>query len=428
MEELNTIPKSFYDFLLVTVFSLIIGLAQRRLHSTVAGDEKRLFGTDRTFTFIGILGFILFQIFPGHPEYYLGGGFALLVFLGIYYYSKTSQLQDYGLTTIIIALITYCLAPMIITQDRWFSILIIVIVLIMTEIKESLMLFSKKFDRDEFLTLSKFLVIAGVILPVLPNKEIIVGIDITPYKIWLAIVIISSISYISYLIQKFIFRESGIIITGILSGLYSSTATTVVMSRKSKDNPELASHFATAIMLAIAMMYIRILVLVLIFNQSLGIHVAPWFLILFVASLITAWIVFKRGNKYNSESRNTTFTTKNPLEFKVALLFMFMYVAFTFITNYTVINFGSGGLNVLSVIIGVTDIDPFLMSLFQGTYDVPQAVIVFATMQAIISNNILKTVYCVTLGSKATRKLVVPALSAIIVLNILIEIVYAIIY
>ena len=428
MEFIDTIPKSFYDFLLVTDFALIIGLAQRRLHGSVPGDEKRLFGTDRTFTFIGILGFILFQIFPDNPEYYMGGGFALLVFLGIYYFSKTRQLADYGLTTIIIALITYCLAPLIITQERWFSILIIVIVLILTEIKETLVHFSSRFDRDEFLTLSKFLVIAGVILPVLPNTEIIRGIDITPYKIWLAIVIISSISYLSYLIQKFIFRESGILITGILSGLYSSTATTVVMSRKSKDHPELASHFAAAIMLSIAMMYLRILVLMLIFNLELGIHMAPWFMGLFLASLITAWIVFKKGHSYNPESRNTTFTSRNPLEFKVAIVFMLLYVAFTFITNYTVTNFGSGGLNILSVIIGVTDIDPFLMSLFQGTYEVTLSVIVFATMQAIISNNILKTIYCTTLASGATRKLVIPALSVIILLNVVAEIFYAILF
>ena len=68
MEQLiNIFPKELINFLLVTLFSLLIGLSQRRLHFT--SDDSRLFGTDRTFTFIGLLGYILYIIEPSSIIY-----------------------------------------------------------------------------------------------------------------------------------------------------------------------------------------------------------------------------------------------------------------------------------------------------------------------------------------------------------------------
>ena len=59
MEQLyNYLPRELITFVLVTLFSLLIGLSQRRISLKREG-ETTLFGTDRTFTFIGILGYLL---------------------------------------------------------------------------------------------------------------------------------------------------------------------------------------------------------------------------------------------------------------------------------------------------------------------------------------------------------------------------------
>lgn len=58
----NNIPPDIINFLLVLLFSLIIGLEQRRQHINAAIQSR--FGTDRTFTLLGILGFILYIISP----------------------------------------------------------------------------------------------------------------------------------------------------------------------------------------------------------------------------------------------------------------------------------------------------------------------------------------------------------------------------
>ena len=60
MEQLyNYLPRELITFVLVTLFSLLIGLSQRRISLKREG-ETTLFGTDRTFTFIGILGYLLY--------------------------------------------------------------------------------------------------------------------------------------------------------------------------------------------------------------------------------------------------------------------------------------------------------------------------------------------------------------------------------
>jgi uncharacterized membrane protein (DUF4010 family) len=415
----SIIPENLFNFILVTLFSLIIGLAQRRLHPS--NDEIILFGTDRTFTFIGILGYILYVIRPDTLVLYMGGGAVLGLLFGLFYHRKLESTNKYGITTIIIALITYCLAPLIITQEKWLSILIVVTVLIFTELKDSFIQISQKFDRHEFITLGIFLAIAGVVLPIVPDTKFVPYLSLTPYKIWLAVVAISTISYLSYLLKKFVFKKSGILVSGILGGLYSSTASTFILAKKSKSSPSFAVDYASAIIFATSMMYIRILILMLIFNTDLTKIAFPYFAVMIIISLGTAsgMLYFKKKDKV-AEEKSEIELDKNPLEFKVAIIFTILYVSFTFATYYTIANFGSNGLNLLSLIVGVTDIDPFLLNLFQGKYQIANVFIAIATFQAIISNNILKAIYATILSNKNVRKYVLSGFSIIIISNIII--------
>ena len=114
------------------------------------------------------------------------------------------------------------------------------------------------------ITLAKFLAISGIILPMLPDDNLIPGINLTPYSIWLATVVVSGISYLSYLLKRYVFRESGILVSGIVGGLYSSTATISVLARKSrKVSAQEAPEYVAAMLLAVSMMFLRCLPLLL---------------------------------------------------------------------------------------------------------------------------------------------------------------------
>ena len=417
-EIINYIPSDIINFILVTIFSLLIGLEQRQHH--IEEEKESLFGTDRTFTMIGILGFILYIISPTNLIPFLGGGAVIAVLLSIFYFQKIQMRKKFGMTTLVIALITYCLAPLIYTEPKWLVILIMIAILIITEIKETLFEFSKKIDNKEFITLAKFLVVAGVILPLLPEATISPEINISPYKFWLAVVAVSGISYVSYLLKKFVFPESGLILTGILGGMYSSTATTIILARKSREMPD-NKELVPAIILATTMMYLRIFLLALFFNKEIAFRLVPSFLIFIITSSILAlyYLKIRYKKRPQSESVPGIQVKNNPLEFKTALIFAALFIFFGMITGFINKNYGTAGINVLSFVVGVTDIDPFILNLFQSRWNIENSVLVIAVLNAISSNNLLKMIYGLSFGDKSLRLPLIIGFGTLIVLGLL---------
>ncbi len=408
---INNLSPDFIKFILVTVFSLLIGLEQRRQF-----DEKKevkTFGTDRTFTFTGILGFILYVISPDRLIPFFLGGIAIVIFLAIFYIKKIERQHSYGITTILVVLIVYSLGPLIYLKPLWFNILVITTVLILVELKPKFKLLTTKFDNDEFIILAKFLLMAGIVLPLLSDKVISPEIPISPYKVWLAVVVVSGISYLSYLIQKFFFPSKGIIITGILGGMYSSTATTVVLARKSKGDNVSINIFSSAIIMATGVMFLRVLLLAYVFNHSVANKLAIPLLSLSLLTFIVSWFIFKFGKK-GAKGKIENSKARNPLEFKTAILFAVLFVVFSLLTRYVMNNYGTKGLNLLSLVVGVTDIDPFLLSLFTGKYQITMDALAQATLIAVTSNNIIKLGYGLFLGDKKIYKLLIAGFAIII--------------
>lgn len=160
-------PKIIIDFFLVTGFSLLIGMEQKR-HFREKGQES--FRTDRTFTFIGILGFILAS--QENQDLFIAGLIALTLLLAVFYYFKNKNSVGSGMTAEILALLIYCMPLIVIQQVYWLSILLYVLILLLAELKGFLEKLSHELDRDDFFTLSKFIIMSGVILPVLPHYDI----------------------------------------------------------------------------------------------------------------------------------------------------------------------------------------------------------------------------------------------------------------
>jgi len=416
MDILNSIPLDFKNFILVALLSLLIGLEQRKQHI----DDKKgsRFGTDRTLTLIGILGFIMYIIDKEKMLLFIVGGLGLLVFLVIAYTNRIKVQNEFGITSLIIALITYSLAPLTYLQPSWLVLLVAVTVLIVAEIKEDLFNISKYFDRDEFTTLAKFLIIAGIILPLLSHDPFSPKINISPYQVWLAVVAVSGISYFSYLLKKFVFPKSGIIITALLGGLYSSTATTIILAKKSKVN-KASLKTSAGIIGATGMMYIRIFLLAWIFNIEVASKLLIPFLILVLVSIGIGFYFIKKSN--SSDIIFKMEKDKNPLEFKTAFIFGALFSFFAVITNVIVSNFGNVGVNILSFIVGVTDIDPFILNLFQTeNLKITVDTIIIATLLATSSNNLIKMIYSVVIGSKKIRKNVIAGFSSLIIISIII--------
>ena len=415
MEKIYQIfPQELITFVLVTLFALLIGLSQRKMSLKKEGEgaEKTFFGTDRTFTFIGILGYLLYILDPTDMRLFMGGGLALVILFGLNYYVKMAQHNIFGITTIVTGLITYCLAPIVVTQPSWFYIMVVVTVLLFTEMKSTFTEIAQHMQNDEMITLAKFLAISGIILPMLPNENLIPGINLTPYTVWLATVVVSGISYLSYLLKRYVFKESGTLLAGIIGGLYSSTATISVLARRCKHAKEREiPGYVAAMLMAVSMMYLRFLILIPIFSLKIFQSAYPYLLIMSFVSAIVAWFISRKTDKNEVLENNDEEDeeSSNPLEFKVALIFAILFVVFTVVTHFTLIYAGTGGLNILSFLSGLSDITPFILTLLQDTGGLAVSVAVACTLQAIISNNLMKMCYALFFSGR--RKEMLPYLT-----------------
>ena len=414
------IPQEMINFLLVTLFSLLIGLSLHRLNLNKE-SERILFGTDRTFTFIGIFGYLLYILEPENYTLYIFGGVLLGMLLSIHYYVKQSQYHLFGVTTIVIALITYALPPIVVTQPSWFYVMVVVLVLLFIEMKHNFAELAQRMKNDEMVTLAKFLAISGIILPILPDENLLPGINLTPYTVWLATVVVSGISYLSYLLKRYVFRKSGTLVSGIIGGLYSSTATISVLARKGKQSE---GKKLQQIILPRNGIFPRLEIIPGegIFSKETLFIIWPYMLIMSLVAFLVGIRIHMRNRQRLAEAVKFEDDTdsSNPLEFKVALIFALLFVVFTLITHYTLVYAGNNGLYVLSVIAGLSDITPFILNLLESTSSIMVAVVAACSMQAIISNICVNMCYALFFsgGNKEMKPLILRSFGIVIAANL----------
>ena len=213
-------------------------------------------------------------------------------------------------------------------------------------------------------------------------------------------------------------------LTGFLGGIYSSTATTVILARREKKEGT-GLQSVSAIMLANGMMYLRVLVLAYLFNQSIGRMLTIPFLLMFgVAFGLSKFIVRKqKSNLVPLPADSEKPTEKNPLELRTATIFGILFVAFALVTESVMKHYGSGGVTGLAFVVGIFDVDPFLLYLLQQKSGILNMTIVLAIINATNSNNIMKMVYAVSLSSKESRKPLALCFAGLVLAGLLISLV-----
>ncbi len=395
------LSQIWFRFALVALFGFLTGLEFREYILLRSKERPEIpvisLGTSRTFTFIAILGYLLFILDPGY-RLYLAGMVGLLLFFGLFYHHKLKNGQT-GLLQPLIALIVYTYGAIISLQPPWFLILVFVALVFTLSTWKKTHHFVEHIDPREIPILAKFLLLSGVILPLLPDTPLSSYVPATPFKIWLAVVVVSSISYIGYILKKYLLKRQGYLMTGLLGGLYSSTAATVVLARKSQGLTRPDASLNAGIISATGMMYLRLLILVAIMNPQLLLQATPPLLMFGLLSIGIA--VFIDKNATGTPDTLPELGRSNPLELGIALLFAVLFVVMIVVTQQVIDHFGKTGLDLLSLIVGFTDIDPFVLSILSGHYKTMEGQqLVGAIVVAAGSNNLLKAAYAFSLGKR----------------------------
>jgi len=272
--------------------------------------------------------------------------------------------------------------------------------MLLLELKGGLEGLTQRIAPEEILTFTKFLLLTAVILPVLPNREF-GPFAINPAKAWLVVVAVSTVSYGSYVIQKVTKGQGGVMLAAFLGGAYSSTVTTVVLAKRAKreNRPHL---FSGVTLVASGMMYLRLAGLVTIFNRNLITILGVPFLTLAGASIACGWL-WSRIPDAKTGDVEREFQPKNPLELSAALGFAVLFATMVVATHLVVTYLGKAGVYSLAALMGVTDVDPFIMGMTQaGGGSTTLGVAAAAILIAASSNNLAKGIYAYSLSDRKT--------------------------
>lgn len=413
-ESMTLLSNEGFKLLFVLSLSFLIGLEREEKRSL---GEHYYFGGVRTFPLIGLFGYSL-ALIAGKQIILPALGLAVVgAFMAISYLHKISSTETAGMTTEITGLLTFMLGILVEKNYFWIAVTIVVASVLLLELKTALENLAQKIPGEDVAAFTKFLLITAVILPIVPNRPYTIF-QLNPFKIWLIVVAVSAVSFCSYVLQKLTRGRGGILLSAILGGAYSSTVTTVVLSKKARGK-KLPHLFAASIIVASGVMYLRLAVLVYLFNAALGRILLYPFLILGTAGII-AGLAWLSTPGVRTRASTQTIEPKNPLELKTAFLFAAIFVGILMLTDTVILHMGLSALYALAAIMGVTDVDPFIMGLTQaaGSTTTLEAAAA-ATLIAAASNNLIKGLYAIIFADRKTGILALIALTVFAVAGLL---------
>ncbi len=315
-----------------------------------------------------------------------------------------------GITTSFAVLVVYLLGSFC-----WYGRLLescvgMVVLLLLLNSKKQLHDFATRISAEDIIATVKFAVITLMVLPFLPNRAFgPAGLEVlNPHTIWLFVVFISGIGFVSYVLIKIIGPGKGIWLTGLFGGLASSTALTLNMAARSRDNESYAGDFTMSIVLSWAVMFARLYLICIFLNPALAGPLALPLLVPVLPSLGYA-LFMKVRTSHDHAEKSSDFS--NPFRLLPAIKFGLVFTAVMFVANAARVYLGNGALVGCSFLGGAAEMDAVAFSLIDMSVKatIENRELVLALLFASIANTITKGALVFFLGAKSMRKSIVPA-------------------
>lgn len=344
------LPELFQRLGIALGLGLIVGLQRERSGSTLAGF--------RTFPLVTLFGGVAGLLAETHGGWILAAGFVSLA--GVIVAGHMENLQEKGgITTEVAMLLMFAVGAFAMVDKAGIAAAVGGTVAVLLHLKPQMHSLARRLEDPDFKAIMQFVLITLVILPLLPNRTYGPFQVLNPYKIWLMVVLIVGISLGGYIVYKFLGQKAGTLAGGVLGGLISSTATTVSYARRSKSSPQGSPMAALVIMVASSIVFARVLIIIGAAAPGLMPAAAPPIGLVFATLLAISVAYWLRSSKQPADLPHQG----NPSELRAALIFAALYALVLLASAAARERFGSGGLYVVAVISGLTDMDAITLSI-----------------------------------------------------------------
>jgi uncharacterized membrane protein (DUF4010 family) len=310
----------------------------------------------RTFTMLGLgsgIAGLIGELGQPFVAAALAAGFVAMMVI-----AYAPLLRDHhDATTAVAAVATVAIGFLAGSGDAGLAIASAAVAVAILALRAELHGFVERLDEDDVKALARYAVIAGAILPFLPNGEYGPLGAWNPQKLWLVVVLVTGFSFLGYVANRIFGERHGTIATALIGGAYSSTAVTQSLSQRLGSEQEGGAEPA-GIALATAVMYLRVPLLIAI----LATRVLVPFVLIILPAVVVAWAagfwLYRKAPKADAPS-----PPGNPIALLPAFGFV-LFVAFAAVAaKWAAGRFGEQGTAVLLLIVGSTDVDTAIITL-----------------------------------------------------------------
>jgi uncharacterized membrane protein (DUF4010 family) len=335
---------------------LLVGI-ERGWKLREAPEGTRVAGV-RTFTLLGLLAGLAGLISTtGHVV--AGGGLvaAAAAVLAIGYGRNPVAEARPDATTPIAGLVTLGLGFLAGSGNPSLAIAVATLVTLLLALRTEAHGLIERLDEQDVKALARYAVIAGAVLPFLPEG------NYGPYdawnlrQLWLVVVLVTGFSFIGYAANRIFGARHGTLATAIIGGAYSSTAVTQSLAQRLGSGHGGGAEPA-GIALASAVMYLRVLLLVAVLATRVLVDFA---ILILPATLVGAGAGYWLYRK--AEGGEKPVPPGNPIEMLPALFFLLFVAVATVGARWAEGRFGDEGIALLIFIMGSLHVDAAIVTL-----------------------------------------------------------------
>lgn len=379
---------------------LLIGLERERNPAGKAGV--------RTFALVSLLGTLaaLAGIYV-NTDWLLPAGLLAVTGMLIVAYARVAPGEDPGTTTIAAAGVAYLLGALAGLGEAPLATALAIVVTALLYFKPELESVTTALSREEQVSMLQFLVITFIVLPILPDQAYGPYAVLNPRHVWLMVVLVAGVGVASYVALRVAGERHGVLLTGLLGGLVSSTATTALYARRSSESPGSAPVALVVVSLANLVLLVRV--------AAYSAVVAPGILPLLLpvlggalaAGVVVVGLVYVRAER---GMRLAMPPARNPAEIGMALRFGAFYALVLFVAAWLEDEIGARGLYLATALSGLADVDSGALTALNlfGDGRIGGATAVAAIAVAIAANMLFKLGILAWLGKGLFWRTLVP--------------------
>jgi uncharacterized membrane protein (DUF4010 family) len=395
------------------------------LLGALLGIEREKRNMREGFGIAGLRSFVLLALL-GAVGGYMGTALAMpwilpavVVVVGVvvaagYVAGVRQRPEQVGLTTELAAVAACLLGAMATTGFRDLAVGLGVGMAALLAYKQPLHQLVGQLGWEDVLVGMRLLLATFIVLPLLPDRAIDPWGAINPYKLWLLVLLISGMSLVGYIATRWLGPGRGIAVTAATGGLVSSTAVTLAFAKQSRDEPQRARALAGGVLLAWAIMFVRVVAVAAVVQPALALALAVPCAAMTAVCAGAAGVAMRSRDGGGADGLPAV-PMRNPFSLLAASKFAALFAVVQLLLKLGQQYLPQSGVYAVAALAGLTDVDAITVSMGERVRAAPADVGIAATaiLVACLSNTAVKTGMAIGLGRGLARTVVVGAGAAV---------------